>query len=263
MTRKTIRAILRQKGQTPIVALTAYSYPMAKLIDPHVDIMLVGDSLGTALYGMETTLGVSEAMMAAHAKAVMRASTQALVVVDLPFGSYQQSPQQAFQTASTMVKDTGCHAVKLEGGVVMADTIRFIAERGIAVMGHIGLKPQSVLGDGGYRVHGRTPQDRAAILADAKAVAAAGAFAVVVEGVLPDLADEITHEISIPTIGIGASTQCDGQILVTEDMLGLFGENTAKFVRRYATLDETISAAVKTYASDIKERQFPGPDELY
>jgi 3-methyl-2-oxobutanoate hydroxymethyltransferase len=249
----------RKKGR-PIVALTAYTTPMARLLDPHVDLLLVGDSLGMVLYGMETTLGVTTDLMVAHGKAVVRGSRRACVVVDLPFGSYQASPQQAYGTAARVLAETGCAAVKLEGGVEMAETIAFLAARGIPVMGHVGLKPQGVMADGGFRTRGRDQAEALQILRDAEAVAAAGCFAIVIEGTLEPLARRISEALTVPTIGIGASPACDGQILVSEDLLGLFADFTPKFVQRYADLGPQISAAVEAYAQDVREGRFPGPE---
>jgi 3-methyl-2-oxobutanoate hydroxymethyltransferase len=249
----------RKKGR-PIVALTAYTTPMARLLDPHVDLLLVGDSLGMVLYGMETTLGVTTDLMVAHGKAVVRGSRRACVVVDLPFGSYQASPQQAYGTAARVLAETGCAAVKLEGGVEMAETIAFLAARGIPVMGHVGLKPQGVMADGGFRTRGRDQAEALQIQQDAEAAAAAGCFAIVIEGTLEPLARRISDALTVPTIGIGASPACDGQILVSEDLLGLFADFTPKFVQRYADLGPQISAAVEAYAKDVRERRFPGPE---
>ena len=249
----------RKKGR-PIVALTAYTTPMARLLDPHVDLLLVGDSLGMVLYGMETTLGVTTDLMVAHGKAVVRGSRRACVVVDLPFGSYQASPQQAYATAARVLAETGCAAVKLEGGVEMAETIAFLAARGIPVMGHVGLKPQGVMADGGFRTRGRDQAEALQIQQDAEAAAAAGCFAIVIEGTLEPLARRISDALTVPTIGIGASPACDGQILVSEDLLGLFADFTPKFVQRYADLGPQISAAVEAYAKDVRERRFPGPE---
>ncbi|MDX1401985.1 MAG: 3-methyl-2-oxobutanoate hydroxymethyltransferase, partial [Kiloniellales bacterium] len=225
-------------------------------------LLLVGDSLGMVLYGMETTLPVSLDMMIAHGQAVMRGSRNAAVVVDLPFGSYQASPAAAFEASARVMKETGANGIKLEGGREMADTIAFLSDRGIPVMGHVGLKPQSVQAEGGYRTQGRRQGEAEAVLADARAVAEAGALMLVIEGTTEPLARRITEKVPIPTIGIGASPACDGQILVTEDLLGLFNEFTPKFVKRYADLGSQIEEAAKTYAAEVKKRSFPGPEHL-
>ncbi len=261
--RTTIRDIRARKGKEPVVALTAYTTPIARLLDPHVDVLLVGDSLGMVLYGMDSTLGVSLDMMIAHGKAVVRGSTLACVVVDLPFGSYQESPEQAFRNAARVMMETGCAAVKLEGGREMAPTIRFLAERGIPVMAHIGLMPQAVNAIGGFRSQGRDETEAAAIRADAHAVANAGAFSVVIEGTVEPLARAITGEISIPTIGIGASPACDGQVLVSDDMLGLFSDFTPKFVKRFDNLAGRVSDAAAAYAADVKARSFPADEHCF
>ncbi|HVT51986.1 MAG TPA: 3-methyl-2-oxobutanoate hydroxymethyltransferase, partial [Dongiaceae bacterium] len=231
--RISVPDIVAHKGQVPIVCLTAYTAPMARMLDPHVDMLLVGDSLGMVLYGFESTIPVTVDMMCQHGAAVMRGSGRALVVVDMPFGSYQESPAQAFHNAARIVKETGCQAVKMEGGRAMAPTIEFLVARGIPVVGHIGLMPQSVNTMGGYRARGRGDSEATAVMADAIAVAEAGAFAIVVEGVMEQLGDAITQRVPVPTIGIGASASCDGQVLVAEDILGLFAEFKPRFVKRY------------------------------
>ena len=261
--RVTIRDIRARKAAEPVVVLTAYTTPIAQLLDPHVDVLLVGDSLGMVLYGMDTTLGVSVDMMINHGKAVMRGSSTACVVVDMPFASYQESKEQAFRNAARIMIETGCAAVKLEGGREMADTIAFLTERGVPVMAHIGLKPQSVHAAGGFRAQGRSNAEADAILDDAKAVEQAGAFSVVVEGTVEPVARSLTAQIDIPTIGIGASAACDGQVLVTEDLLGLFSDFTPKFVKRYAQLGPMVSEAVAAYAADVKSRAFPGPEHCF
>lgn len=259
----TTRDIRERKGGTPLVCLTAYTTPTARVMDPHVDLVLVGDSLGMVLYGMETTLGVTLDMMAAHGAAVMRGCKHACVVVDLPFGSYQESPEQAFRSAAHLMTETGCHAVKLEGGQEMAETIKFLVTRGIPVLAHVGLTPQSVNAMGGFRTQGRDSSGADRILSDAGAVAKAGAFAVVVEGVVEPLAREITRRISAPTIGIGASAACDGQILVVDDVLGLFSDYSPKFVKRYAELGAEMERAVAAYADDVRNRRFPDDDHVF
>jgi 3-methyl-2-oxobutanoate hydroxymethyltransferase len=252
-----VRDIQGRKGGTPLVCLTAYTAPMARLLDAHADVLLVGDSLGMAVYGMETTLGVSVETMINHGRAVAKTAERACVVVDLPFGSYQESPEQAFRTAARVLAETGASAVKLEGGQEMAETVRFMIARGVPVMGHVGLTPQAVNQLGGFRIQGRDDAAAERIRADATAIARAGAFSLVVEGVVEPLAREITRAVKIPTIGIGASADCDGQVLVSEDMLGLFGERTPRFVKHYARLDQTIDAAVRQYAAEVRQRSFP------
>lgn len=251
-----------RKGGGPYACLTAYTAPVARLLDPHVDLLLVGDSLGMVVYGMDTTVPVTLDMMIAHGAAVVRSTRHALVVVDLPFGSYQESPQQAFRNAARVLAETGATAVKLEGGVEMAETIRFLTRRGIPVCGHIGLMPQAVNASG-FRAQGRNEQEAAAITADAHAVADAGAFIMVIEGTYRALASSITQSVSIPTIGIGAAPDCDGQILVTDDVLGLFGTFTPRFVKRYAELAGTVSAAAERYAREVRAREFPGPEHCF
>ncbi|VXD06476.1 3-methyl-2-oxobutanoate hydroxymethyltransferase [Sphingomonas sp. T1] len=260
--RLTIPAIRRQKGQVPLVMLTAYTVRSAQLLDPHCDMLLVGDSLGQVIYGLPSTVPVTLEMMAAHGAAVVRGSYHAVVVIDMPFGSYEASPEKAFESAAWLLKQTGAAAVKLEGGTAMAPTVRFLVERGIPVMGHVGLTPQAVNVLGGYGARGRTPEEAAKIVADAKAVAEAGAFALVIEGVVEPIAIEITRAVACPTIGIGASVECDGQVLVAEDMLGLF-DRTAKFVKRFEDLAAKISGAAETYADEVRSRAFPGPDQSY
>ena len=258
----TVTDIRRRKGGEPIVCLTAYSAMMAEILDPHVDLILVGDSVGTVLHGHDTTIPVTVDEMIMHASSVARGAATSLLVVDLPFGSYEADAAAAFKTAARVLKETGADAVKLEGGVAQADTIRFLVERGVPVVAHIGLRPQAVRATGGYRIVGKTDEECDMLRADADAVTAAGAFAVVLEGVVEPIARELTERIDIPTIGIGASPECDGQVLVTEDMLGLF-ERTPKFVRRYAHLRETIDAAVADFANTVRRREFPSSDEVY
>ncbi len=259
----TVPDLAARKGATPIVCLTAYTTPMARLMDAHVDVMLVGDSLGMVVYGMETTLGVSVDMMINHGQAVMRGAEHACVVVDLPFGSYQESPAVAYRTASRVLAETGCDAVKLEGGVEMAETVAFLAARGVPVMGHVGLKPQSVKSMGGFAVQGKGDDAARRVIEDAKAIAAAGAFSIVVEGTMEPVARAITSAVPVPTIGIGASAACDGQVLVTEDILGLFADFTPKFVKRYAELAPEIEQAVKAYADEVRSRAFPGDEHCF
>lgn len=260
--RATPRDIAARKGGNPVVCLTAYTTPMAQALDEAVDLLLVGDSLGMVLYGFETTLGVTLDMMIEHTKAVMRGSRSACVVVDMPFGSYQESPEQAFRNAGRALAETGCAAVKIEGGVEMGATVQFLVERGVPVLGHVGLKPQSVNTAGGFGIQGKAEDEAAAIIDDAEAVAGAGAFGVVLENIVEPLARAITARLAVPTIGIGASPACDGQILVAEDMLGLGSGRAPRFVRHYATLNEQITAAAHAYADDVQARRFPGPEHV-
>ncbi len=262
MKRLTVPAIRAAKGKTPLVMLTAYTVRMAQLLDPHCDMLLVGDSLGQVIYGLPSTVPVTLDMMAAHGAAVVRGSYHSVVVIDMPFGSYEASPAQAFESAAMLMKATGAAAVKLEGGAAMAETVAFLSARGIPVMGHVGLTPQAVNQLGGYGARGRSPEEAAKIVADATAVAEAGAFAVVIEGVVEPIAVDITRAIACPTIGIGASAQCDGQVLVAEDMLGMF-ERTPRFVKTFDDIAGRISAAVATYADDVRSRAFPGAEQLY
>lgn len=262
MKRLTVPAIRRRKGQEPIVMLTAYTTRMAQLMDAHCDMLLVGDSLAQVIYGLPTTLPVTLDMMVAHGAAVVRGSYHSVVVIDMPFGSYEASPQQAFESASRILAETGAAAVKLEGGVAMAETVAFLSARGIPVMGHVGLTPQAVNALGGYGARGRGEAEQERISADARAIAEAGAFALVVEGVVETLGIRITGEVACPVIGIGASAQCDGQVLVAEDMLGLF-ERTPRFVKKFDDLAGRISAAVQTYAADVRSRSFPGTEQIY
>lgn len=254
--------VAARKGSTPLVCLTAYTTPMAKLVDRHCDIVLVGDSVGMVLHGLPSTLGVCLDMMILHGKAVRRGLERALMVVDMPFGSYEESSEQAFRNAVRIMAETGCAAVKLEGGETMAATIRFLTGRGVPVMAHVGLTPQAVNAFGGYGVQGRG-DDGARVLADAVAVANAGAFAVVLEKVPEPLAQRITREIVIPTVGIGASPACDGQILVVDDMLGMFGDFQPKFAKRYAELGQEAEAAIAAYAWEVRERRFPAAEHVF
>jgi 3-methyl-2-oxobutanoate hydroxymethyltransferase len=260
--RVTAPDLRARKGTPPIVMLTSYHAHTARIVDQYCDAILVGDSLGMVMHGLETTVPVTVEMMILQGLAVMRGSKHALVVVDLPFGSYEASKEQAFATAARILKETGCGAVKLEGGQRMAETIRFLSERGVPVMGHVGMTPQSVNTMGGFRAQGRDPADWEPIAADARAVTEAGAFAVVLEAIAEPLAAQITREVSIPTIGIGASPACDGQVLVLEDMLGL-SPWTPKFVKRFTTLGPAIETAVASFAAEVKSRRFPGPEHVY
>jgi 3-methyl-2-oxobutanoate hydroxymethyltransferase len=260
--RLTAPDILARKGTTPIVALTSYHAHTACIVDQHCDVILVGDSLGMVMHGLETTVPVTLDMMILQGLAVMRGSRRALVVVDMPFGSYEASREQAFASCARVMKETACGAIKLEGGRRMAETIAFLVERGVPVMGHVGLTPQAINTIGSFRAQGREEKDWGPIEEDARAVADAGAFAVVIEAVAEPLAARISAKLPIPTIGIGASPACDGQILVLEDMLGL-SPRVPKFVRRYGQLGPSIEAAVAAYAADVRARAFPGPDNVY
>ena len=262
MKRLTVPRIRQRKGGEPIVMLTAYTVRMAQLLDPHCDMLLVGDSLAQVIYGLPHTVGVTMDMMALHGAAVVRGSYHAAVIVDMPFGSYEGSPQQAFDNAARLLKETGAAAVKVEGGKVLAPTIEFLTQRGIPVMGHVGLTPQAVNILGGYGVRGKSEEEARSIVEDAVAVAQAGAFSIVIEGVLESIAIEITNKVACPTIGIGASAQCDGQVLVTDDMLGMF-ERVPKFVKRYGTLSGAVTEAVKDYADEVRSRSFPTGDQIY
>lgn len=254
--------IRAMKGGTPIVSLTAYTTPMARMMDAHCDFVLVGDSVGMVLHGLPSTLGVTMEMMILHGKAVARGLSQSMMVLDMPFGSYEESPQQAFRNAARLMSETGAGAVKLEGGRHMAETIAFLVARGVPVMAHIGLTPQSINTLGGYKVQGRGDAAEA-LMGDARAVSDAGAFSVVLEKVPAALADQITADIPIPTIGIGASAGCDGQILVVDDMLGLFTAFKPKFVKRYAALGSDGEAAIASYAQEVRARAFPGPEHTF
>ena len=260
--RVTAPDIAKRKGGAPIVALTAYHAHTARIIDPYVDMLLVGDSLGMVMHGYETTVPVPLELMIMHAQAVVRGSTRALVVVDMPFGSYEESPTIAFRNAARVLKETGCGAIKIEGGAHMAETIRYLSDRGIPVMSHIGMTPQAVNMIGSFKPRGRFRSEWAAFEEDARAVAEAGAFAVVLEALAELLAARITKQISIPTIGIGASAECDGQILVLEDMLGL-SPRVPKFVKEYAQIGEAIENAVKSYANEVRARVFPSDAYTY
>lgn len=251
------------KGGTPLVALTAYTTPMAKCLDAHCDLLLVGDSLAMVMYGLETTRGVTLDTMINHGAAVMRGSEKAVVVVDLPHGTYEENPGQAVASAKRVMMETGCQAVKLEGGVEMAPTIRAIVDAGIPIMGHIGLLPQKAEHRGGFKIQGRGDAGAAQVMMDALAVQEAGAFAVVIEGTVEPVARDITQALTIPTIGIGASPACDGQILVTQDMVGLFADFTPKFVKRYADLGQAMEGAAEAYAIDVRSRTFPGLEHCF
>lgn len=260
--RLTVRDIAAMKGKRKIVALTAYSAPIARLIDAHVDIALVGDSLGMTIYGAADTLGVALEQMIAHGKAVAQATQHACTVIDLPFGSYQESPAQAFQNSARVLRETGAQAVKLEGAEEMAETVAFLSARGIPVMAHIGLMPQHVHMMGGYRYQGRSDEDKKRLIESARALEAAGAFSMVLEGMREDIAAEISGLVKIPTIGIGASPTCDGQVLVIDDVLGMT-ERPPKFAKAYAQMNTAISAAVEAYASEVREGVFPGAEHCF
>ena len=260
--RITVPEITARKGQEPIVSLTSYHAHTAAIADKYVDFLLVGDSLGMVMHGFESTRPVPLDLMILHGRAVMRGARRALVVVDMPFGSYEESPAQAFRNAAMVVKETQCGAIKLEGGKRMAETIHFLAERGIPVMAHIGLTPQSINILGGFKTQGRTREQWAIIEEDARAVTEAGAFAVVLEAVAEPLAAKITREIPIPTIGIGASPACDGQILVMEDMLGL-SPRVPKFVKEFGKVGAAIEGAIRMYAEEVRARSFPAPENTY
>jgi 3-methyl-2-oxobutanoate hydroxymethyltransferase len=258
--------IRARKGTAPLVVLTAYSTPVARLVDRHCDIVLVGDSVGMVIHGLPSTLGVTMEMMILHGRAVVRGAQKAMPVIDMPFGSYEESPQQAFRNASRLMAETGAPAVKIEGGVHMAETIAFLTARGVPVMAHVGLTPQSVNTLGGYKVVGRADEAEK-VMADARAVEDAGAFSVVLEKVPEGLAARITQSLAIPTIGIGAGVRCDGQVLVVDDMLGLFTDFRPKFVKRYAELGTAADEAIAAYAADVRSRAFPAaehsfPDEV-
>ncbi len=254
--------IRARKGTTPIVVLTAYSTPVARMVDRHCDIVLVGDSVGMVIHGLPSTLGVTMEMMILHGRAVVRGAEKAMPVIDMPFGSYEEGPQQAFRNASRLMAETGAPAVKLEGGVHMAETIAFLTARGVPVMAHVGLTPQSVNTLGGYKVVGRA-EEAEKVMADARAVEDAGAFSVVLEKVPEGLAGRITQALTIPTIGIGAGVRCDGQVLVVDDMLGLFTEFRPKFVKRYAELGQAADEAIAAYAADVRSRAFPAAEHSF
>ena len=260
--RKTVRDIAKAKGGDPLVCLTAYTAPMAEILDPLCDVLLVGDSLGMVVHGLPSTVGVTMEMMILHGQAVMRGAKQAFVVVDMPFGSYETNPDQAFLNAARIMSETGCQAVKTESGTYASSQITHLVERGVPVMGHVGLRPQAVNVDGGFRAKGRTQAGWTKAIDEAIAADEAGAFAIVVEGVSAELAEDITKAVSCPTIGIGASAKCDGQILVTDDMLGMF-DWTPKFVRKFANMRGDIEEAVAAYRKGVRDRSFPGKKEVY
>jgi 3-methyl-2-oxobutanoate hydroxymethyltransferase len=260
--RITARQIAARKGKEPIVCLTAYTTPMAEILDPICDLLLVGDSVGMVVHGLPNTVGVTMEMMILHGQAVMRGSRRALVVVDMPFGSYEGAAEVAYDNAVRILKETNAHAVKVESGPTVAETIAYLTRRGIPVMGHVGLRPQAVLMEGAFRARGKAEDEHASVMEEARAAVEAGAFSIVVEGVAEGLARDITAAVRVPTIGIGASAGCDGQILVTDDMLGLF-DWTPKFVRRYADLRTEVGRAVRAYADDVRSGAFPAAAETY
>lgn len=261
-TRISTADILRKKNHEKIICLTAYTFPMAKILDEYCDIILVGDSLGMTIYGLPDTVDVTLEMMINHGKAVMKAVKKCFVVVDLPYGTYENSPKQALESAKKVISETGCDAIKIETSHGMASTIKFLVENGVNVMGHVGLLPQSVRKIGGYKYQGRDEKSAQEILETAKLVAEAGAFSIVIEAVPAKLADKISAAISIPTIGIGASANCDGQVLVIDDLLGLNQEFKPKFVKHYANLAEEISVAVKKFSADVRDKKFPDLENL-
>lgn len=262
MRRLAAPQISKRKNAEPVVMLTAYTARYAQILDEHCDMLLVGDSLGQVIYGLPSTLPVTLDMMIAHGAAVVRGSMHSCVIIDMPFATFEVSPEEAYRNAARVLAETGAQGVKLEGGAAMAPTIKFLVERGIPVVGHIGLMPQQINRLGSYRARGQGNEEWAQVLEDAKAVDEAGAFAMVVEGVVEPLAEEVSRSVKTVTIGIGASAACDGQVLVTEDMLGLF-ERTPRFVKRFDTLSDRISAAVATYAEEVKARRFPSEDYIY
>ena len=261
--RISIIDIKSRKQQEPIVCLTAYTAPFAKILDNHADLLLVGDSLGMVLHGMDSTLSVTLDMMIMHGQAVMRGSSKACVIVDMPFGSYQQSKEQAFRSASKIMSRTSCQGIKLEGGLEMVDTVSFLVERGIPVMGHVGLMPQMINSYGNYNCKGKTKESRDKVIDDALALQNAGAFSVVIEGVVENLASEVTKALDIPVIGIGGSVDCDGQILVSEDMAGLFTDFKPKFVKRYGNLAGELESAAEKYAKEVRKRKFPAKENCF
>ncbi len=261
--RLSVLDIKARKGGEPLVCLTAYSKPMAQLLDPYMDLLLVGDSLAMVIYGLETTRGVTLDVMINHGAAVMRGSKRACVVVDLPHGTYEHSHKQALISATRVLNETGAQAVKLEGGVEMADTVRYLTDHDIPILGHIGLLPQKAENRGSFKIQGRDDEGWDQVMNDGLEIANAGAFAIVIEGTVEPLALEVTASVRVPTIGIGASPGCDGQILVAEDALGLFSDFTPSFVKRYAELGEEVANAAKAYAKDVRARDFPSLEHCF
>ncbi len=263
-TRRSLKDLVKTgKNGKPIVCLTAYTAPIARLLDPHVDLLLVGDSLGMVLYGFPDTLSVTLDMMIAHGAAVVRSSSRAIVIVDMPYGSYETSPDQALKNAKRVMAETGCAGVKLEGGVDMAPTIRYLIENGVPVMGHVGLMPQHIKEMGGFKIQGRDAAQAEAVKADAAAIAETGVFAMVIEGTVEPVARAITESVAVPTIGIGASPGCDGQVLVIDDVLGTFAAFAPRFAKRYADLAPIITKAAEAYAEDVRAGRFPGPEHCF
>ena len=266
MKRLTVPAIRGRKtdGKSgePLVMLTAYTVRMAQIMDPHCDLLLVGDSLGQVIYGLDSTVPVSLDMMIAHGAAVVRGSYHSVVTIDMPFGSYEESREHAIRSATRVMKETGAAAIKMEGGEAMAETVSFLSQRGIPVMGHVGLRPQAVNVLGGHKVQGRDDETAKQALADAIAIDEAGAFSLVIEGVLEPVAVDITRAVSCPTIGIGATAQCDGQVLVGEDMLGMF-DRVPRFVKKFDDIASHVESAVAQYAADVRSRAFPAKEHTY
>lgn len=262
--KKSLTDLQAQKdaGQ-PIVCLTCYTAPMAEILDPHCDLLLVGDSMGMTLYGMENTLGVTLDMIIAHGCAVRRGAEKAVIMVDMPYDTYESSPRQAYDNAKRIMDETGCDCVKLEGGMEMVETVRMLTQNGIPVMAHIGLQPQSVVKEGGYKIKGKTEEDAQRLMEEAKAHEEAGAFALLLEGTIEDVASDITRAVSIPTIGIGAGRGCNGQILVSEDLLGMLSMSPPKFAKQYAQLRDTISEFAAQYATEVREQKFPSEEHIY
>lgn len=261
--RRTVPELMAYKGSKKIACLTAYSAPIARLIDPALDLILVGDSTAMVGYAMPDTLSITLQQMADHGAAVVRSTQQACVVIDMPFGSYQVSPAQAFESAAFLLARSGATAVKIEGGAPLADTTRFLVERGVPVLAHVGLMPQYVNTMGGFKAQGMDVDAAERILADAKAHEAAGAFAVVIEGVAESLGRRITEELSIPTIGIGASPACDGQVLVIEDILGLSGDRIPRFAKKFGDAASVIRDAAQRYADEVRSGDFPALEHCF
>lgn len=261
--RMSVADLKTRKRGTPIVCLTAYTTPIARLLDAHADVLLVGDSMGMVLYGMENTRGVTLSMMIEHGKAVMRGSSKSFVLLDMPFGCYETSLSQAVESGKRLLGETGAGGVKVEGGAEYAPTIEALVKAGVPVMAHIGLMPQTVVSSDGYRIQGREAGDEARLLNDARALENAGAFSLLIEATIEPVSRAITDSVSIPTIGIGASPACDGQVLVIDDVIGLFGDFTPRFVKRYAEIGPLIAEAAARYAADVRARRFPAPEHVF
>jgi len=265
--RLTADEIKSSKGDRKLTCLTAYTAPMASMLGAHSDMLLVGDSVGMVLHGMENTLGVTLDMMILHGQAVMRgvhaSDVPAFVIVDMPYGSYEGSKHDALANATRIMDETGAHAVKLEGGQDMAGTIAHLVQHGVPVMGHIGLQPQSVEKEGGYRIKGRSDDEITRLIEDAKAIEAAGVFSFVLEGTVENAAQLVTQSCSVPVIGIGASNSCDGQVLVSDDMLGMHTGHVPKFVKQYKKLSDDIDAAAAQYVAEVQSGVFPAQQHLY